>query len=101
MPPGPSPKFTDIRGEITSAIATKHVTGRCPLCGNLQWTLAEGFVYVTLQPDFAGVYVGGSGGLPGVALICTNCGNTHILNLVVLGLGHHFGVTAAPQPASR
>ena len=52
------------------------------------------FVYLTLQPDFGGVYVGGTGGLPSVALVCSNCGNTHLLNLVVLGLGHLFGVPA-------
>ena len=88
------PKFSEIQGQISSAIAGKQVAGRCPLCGNQRWTLANGFVYVTLQPDFGGVYVGGTGGLPSVALVCTNCGNTHLLNLVTLGLGHLFGVQA-------
>ena len=82
-------------------MAVKNITGRCPLCGNLKWTLVEGFVYVTLQPDFAGTYVG-TGGLPSVALVCANCGNTHLLNLVVLGLGHLFGLAPPiPEPAQR
>lgn len=96
------PKFADLRGQITSAIASKNVTGRCPLCGNLKWTLVDGFVYLTLQQDFAGVYIGGSGGLPSVAIVCTNCGNTHLLNLVTLGLGHYFGIVPpVPETATK
>jgi hypothetical protein len=82
--------FADIRGEITNALSEKNVTGRCPLCGNLRWTLAEGIIYSTIQTSSRGLI--NTGTLPQVALICANCGNTHFLNLVTLGLGSHFGL---------
>lgn len=69
--------------------------GACPLCRSPHWTLAEGLVFLVLQEQPAGqepavpVSLGGSG-LPCAAIICTNCGNTHLLNLLTLGLAELF-----------
>jgi hypothetical protein len=58
----------------------------CPFCGKLAgYTLADGFVFLSTrrQPDAT---AGGGQSLPSIALICRKCGNTMLLNAVVLGL---------------
>jgi hypothetical protein len=58
----------------------------CPLCGQRNWQVnSGGFVFVPLQQDSTNVVIGGPQ-MPCVALICMTCGNTHLLNLIVLGL---------------
>jgi hypothetical protein len=62
---------------------------RCPLCGNTTWTATEGFAVIYGQerldrsptPDQ---------GLPSIPLVCTRCGNTHFLNIFVLGVQDLF-----------
>ncbi len=58
----------------------------CAVCGRQQWTLASGVVTIQLQED-PGAYVLGGPAMPCAALVCQHCGNTLLLNLVVLGLG--------------
>jgi hypothetical protein len=58
----------------------------CPFCGKRAgYTLADGFVFLSTRrhPEAAS---GGGQSLPSVALICRKCGNTTLLNAVVLGL---------------
>jgi hypothetical protein len=58
----------------------------CPFCGKRAgFTLADDFVFLstTRQPS---VFGGGGQSLPSIALICRKCGNTMLLNAVVLGL---------------
>ena len=58
---------------------------KCAACGHDQWTLADGLVRLTLQKERGVVVVGGRN-MPCVALICKRCGNTLLLNMIVLGL---------------
>lgn len=58
---------------------------RCSLCANNNWTLADGYVSLTLQDDLSSWSVGGPS-LPSVALICNHCGKTELMNLLMLGL---------------
>lgn len=58
---------------------------KCPLCQKSDWVLSDDPVMHSLQDDpnfyqLQGPY------LPTIALICNYCGNTHFLNLKVLGL---------------
>lgn len=59
--------------------------GACPVCHRTQWTISEGMVYLTIQQQTRSINIGGPG-YPMAAIICTNCGNTQFLNLIVLGL---------------
>lgn len=75
----------------------------CPICGQTQWGLqAGGLVHLTLQsPSVQGVVLGGPQ-LPNIALVCEVCGNTHLLNLFVLGVADVFGLEmdkSEPAPA--
>ncbi len=58
----------------------------CPFCGKRAGsTLADGFVFLSTrrQPDAT---TGAGQSLPSIALICRKCGNTTLLNAIVLGL---------------
>jgi hypothetical protein len=66
----------------------------CPFCGKRAgYTLADGFVFLPAVRQPMAVERGGTS-LPSIALICRKCGNTMLLNAVVLGLH-------ALLPASR
>jgi hypothetical protein len=70
----------------------------CPFCGKRAGhILADGFVFLstTRQPN-AGEGRGSS--LPSVALICRKCGNTMLINAVVLGLQALLPGTSAKHP---
>jgi hypothetical protein len=58
----------------------------CPFCGKRAGhILADGFVFLsTVRQPNAGE--GRNSSLPSIALICRKCGNTTLLNAVVLGL---------------
>lgn len=80
-------KFTsEVANKIGEAIKSRGAPRTCVLCGTNQWTLADGFYYFTTQEDFSNFVLGGGRGLPCAALICNNCGNTHFINLIQLGL---------------
>ncbi|MDO8716942.1 MAG: hypothetical protein Q7J73_09105 [Dehalococcoidales bacterium] len=57
----------------------------CPLCGNSKWSLSDGVVTLSIQDQPGTVVIGGPG-LPCVTLVCLNCGNTVLLNMIVLEL---------------
>jgi hypothetical protein len=60
---------------------------RCSFCSNNNWTLADGYITLTLQEDLSSYNIGGPS-LPSVALICNHCGKTELMNLLMLGLSH-------------
>jgi hypothetical protein len=59
--------------------------GSCTLCNRAQWVLANGLVILSLSENLEEVSLGGPS-LPCAALVCQNCGNTLLINLVTLGL---------------
>jgi hypothetical protein len=82
------------RTQIALALRNKGLGqhGRCSLCNHNGWTLAAGFVMLSLQASpSAGLVIGGPS-LPLVALTCDNCGHTLLVNIKVLGLGAVFGI---------
>ena len=80
--------FTEeTRNEILNTLHKRIRIPACPLCGTNAWTLADGFVALPLQGDFSAFTVGGPV-LPCVALVCNNCGNTYLINVLNIGLRH-------------
>jgi len=73
----------------------------CPICGHANWSLQTyGLVYLVMQSG-AGVLELGGPSLPSIALICTTCGDTQLLNAFVLGVGEILGLTptsSQPEP---
>lgn len=55
----------------------------CEACSHTEWQLGEGWVEIISQmPEKRAAF--GTGYYPSVAVICRNCGNTHIHNLRIL-----------------
>jgi hypothetical protein len=60
--------------------------GICPICHSPKWTLnPHGIVFLPMQTDLDNVSLSGPG-LPLAVISCTNCGNTHLINVLILGL---------------
>lgn len=59
--------------------------GKCPICASRSWTLIEHFVDL---PIYRGgrIVVAGGPSYPNVAIVCTNCGNTNLINAVISGI---------------
>jgi hypothetical protein len=79
------PSKQDVLQRVLAAIQEK--TGgqkSCSLCGHRQWTIPEGFARIQINGDPQANVLGGLA-LPSIPLTCTHCGNTHLLNLLVLG----------------
>ncbi len=86
------------RAKIVAAI-TKRVPkiGVCPICGNPDWQFQDGFIRIVVQKDIRNISLGGQN-YPCVVIICKNCGNTHLLNLITLGLGDLIGEKDVEKP---
>lgn len=75
------------KNKILDRIKERTRTVRsCVVCGNNKWELSDGFTFLTIQENLSTLNLGGRG-QPCVAVTCNNCGNTNLLNLMVLGLG--------------
>lgn len=62
----------------------------CPLCQHKEWTLdSEAFAFIVSQDDLKNIKLAGRG-WPSLVMVCRHCGNTHLLNLAVLGLTDLF-----------
>lgn len=57
----------------------------CQICGTANWTVAD---VVELRPYEGGNMVigGGRGTFPVFQVICSNCGNTHLINAALSGV---------------
>ena len=56
----------------------------CSMCGNQEWFVQDKFAAVPLSDDPTNMNFGGPA-MPTVPVICVKCGNTHFVNLLVLG----------------
>jgi hypothetical protein len=91
-------KWSDeARARILKAFLTRmprQALGPCPLCQTLSWGLEDGFVGLAGSTEMIGQPLGAQQSsyasqdlvLPMAALVCTNCGNTYLINLMYLGL---------------
>jgi len=69
---------------------------QCPMCSNRSWIVqTDGLVYLVMSPapiPFVGYRPVNDPNLPSIAMVCTRCGNTQLLNVFILGLGDLFGL---------
>ena len=64
-------------------IATKWKNG-CPMCGHRAW-IPNAYSNLSLSPRPKGLVVGGTT-LPSLAMVCSNCGYTALLNAIMAGV---------------
>jgi hypothetical protein len=75
---------TSLQSKIIAALDGKMPRAACPLCHAQNWAV-QPYVY-WFQERFRSERVESTGqGLASAALVCTNCGNTQFINLVVFG----------------
>lgn len=84
-------KFTsDVAKRISKHLDELLPGMKCPLCHTDDWIIANGYVYLPVEEYTDPLYrsvARKSGELPCAAITCKLCGNTHLLNLLALGLG--------------
>ena len=87
-------KFTKAAAEkILAALNKQGAPKICALCGKGPWALADAFYFLTAHQEMPNISVG-KPGMPLVAMVCQNCGNTALINLLTLDLGELAGVKA-------
>jgi hypothetical protein len=94
-------KYTEEVGQRIVAALRERLPGQklspCAICGTNAWVINTGYVRLAIQDDPRSARLGGKG-FPMIALICTNCGNTHLLNLKILGLGELLEPDTKAEP---
>ncbi len=63
--------------------------GQCIFCGKEKWEIGYNFVTLAIQEDIKKIKLAGQS-LVLLPVTCSNCGNTHLINLVSLGLRDMF-----------
>jgi hypothetical protein len=72
-----------VREQIVERLTSRGATTPCTMCGHDDWGIGH---FVTLVvTDVPGQLSLGGRTYPMVSIICTNCGNTNLVNLLVLG----------------
>jgi hypothetical protein len=93
-------KWTDeAANKIRTALSERGALGQgCPTCGKPdQWSMADAFYFLVAQDELPNIQIAGRGA-PCAALVCTNCGNTQLINLLTLGLGADLtGIKLIPK----
>ena len=78
------------RDLILKTLGEKNIKGPCELCGNPSWTLSNflisPFPLARMGDGTVSFPLGGAQSHPSILIHCTNCGNTKMLNLGILGL---------------
>jgi len=82
---------------VLVALRQRNADSRqCSVCGNRKWIVqTDGLVYLVMStpPVPYPTWRPSDPSLPSIAIVCAVCGNTHLLNVFVLGLGPVFGLT--------
>jgi hypothetical protein len=71
--------------KIVDILKEKGVTLACPMCGNKNFILIDGYFNNPLQSNFGDFHIGGPS-IPSAALACSNCGFISQHALGMLGL---------------
>lgn len=73
--------------KIIQAVNSRGAPRPCPLCQKHgTWTFVDGYIVLSVKGSYIAPNLVLD--LPCVAMSCQNCGNTQLINLSVLGLGH-------------
>lgn len=78
-------KKEQIINAIQQKLAEKGKNLVCPVCGNHNFILADGFTQDGLQDELIGIVIGGQS-IPMVIVVCNHCGHSLRFSLGVLGL---------------
>lgn len=80
------PSKAEVLAKISAALNQKTGGQKpCVICGQInKWTILDSYSVPILGLDPGGPHFFGAS-LPLVPLVCTNCGNTHFINLRILG----------------
>ncbi|MGK0271050.1 MAG: ribosomal protein L37E [Cocleimonas sp.] len=62
------------RDKIAKKLNEKGATLPCHRCGQVEFTVLEGFTSISLQDDFSGGLVLGGATVPVAHIVCKNCG---------------------------
>ena len=71
--------------KIIETLKQRGVNASCPMCGNKNFIIADGYFNQTMQKDFQNIALGGPA-IPTIATVCSNCGFVSQHALGVLGL---------------
>ena len=74
----------ELQKRVIEALNIKAPDTTCPLCHTKRWNVVAGTTLLGLKSSSAYGSSYTQNGLPSVAIVCLNCGNTHLLNLTVL-----------------
>ena len=80
----------DRKKEIVARLRERGAPKECPMCGNLDWTILDGYVHMTVRDKIGNNQFNGaglsSGFIPLVGLVCEKCGYFSQHAVGVLGL---------------
>ena len=74
----------EIQQRLINALSAKVPKPQCPMCKKDSWSVGEGYVVLPASPTPNEIHMGWRQ-YPLVAVTCSNCGNTQLINLIVLG----------------
>jgi hypothetical protein len=75
----------EVKKEILARLNARGLRPKCPMCGNLHFSIGDGYFTHPIQNTLQPLAVIGMA-IPTVALICTNCGFLSQHAIGVLGL---------------
>jgi hypothetical protein len=78
------PTRKEINQRVIAKLNEKGRGAGCPICGHKKWSVQMEYVNLTLVKDPRSAKLGGEG-MPLQPLTCANCGNTQLVNLLILG----------------
>jgi hypothetical protein len=73
------------RQRIADALKRAQVGIHCPMCGNRQFTVLDGYINHAVQTQLGGLVIGGQS-VPTAVIVCNRCGFLSQHALGVLGL---------------
>jgi transcription elongation factor Elf1 len=73
-----------LQKQVIQALTEKIPNSKCPLCGVQQWVVQLGTTYLPLEVQVGSGSSFSQRAISAALLICTNCGNSHVINLSVL-----------------
>jgi hypothetical protein len=87
---------TEQRKKFEGWINSKStLIGKCPICSDRRWTLIDHFVDLPIYRG-GNVVLGGGISYPSVGMVCTNCGNTQLINAMISGIIPEDGADSKP-----
>jgi hypothetical protein len=84
-------QMQDEREKVRTALASR-ITGKCPRCGTMEFTLLDGYFIFPMSPRSNRAVLGGKS-LSCAATACVKCGFVSMHSLTHLGIA-----VAAPTP---